>query len=252
MPSRSSWPQGQAWPRQSGQDCPQPRRSPRSSRPFKQPPQKPREQKSVKGPCSPSQDSHIVLLIAVLHRLCICCDCLAMRCFGEVHAAPHMLLIDQSKDDAYSNLRACHHAGCMSDNSSLLCLQEAAASFAAVLPEGAMEAMYIALKQAISAHSPVTVPPVSKPLVLAGPFGAACHKGELLQWLLQEYGSSIALPEMVTTKPRQDGAVASSAFKVWSDCLRRKTPVSKVHAPYCLQKCKNRQMQCMSVYVYVQ
>jgi len=106
-----------------------------------------------------------------------------------------------------------------------------------------MEAMYIALKQAISAHSPVTVPPVSKPLVLAGPFGAACHKGELLQWLLQEYGSSIALPEM---------AVASSAFKVWSDCLRRKTPVSKVHAPYCLQKCKNRQMRCMSVYVYVQ
>ncbi|KAL0028975.1 hypothetical protein WJX77_009213 [Trebouxia sp. C0004] len=92
--------------------------------------------------------------------------------------------------------------------------KEAAASFAAVVPEGAMDAMYIALKQAISVHSPATVPPVSKPLVLAGPFGAACHKGELLQWLLKEYESSIALPEMVTTKPRQDGAMARSAFKV--------------------------------------
>lgn len=85
-----------------------------------------------------------------------------------------------------------------------------------------MDAMYIALKQAVAGHSPTIVPPVSKPLVLAGPFGAACHKGELVQWLLQEYGSSIALPEMVTTKPREDGAVASSAFKVWSENLRRK------------------------------
>lgn len=95
-----------------------------------------------------------------------------------------------------------------------------------------MDAMYIALKQAISGHSPATVPPVSKPLVLAGPFGAACHKGELLQWLFQEYGSSIALPEMVTTKPREDGAVASSAFKVWCGTLLRKG--SGFHAQGCM------------------
>ncbi len=131
-------------------------------------------------------------------------------------------------------------------------MQEAAVSFAAVVPEGAMDAMYIALKQAISGHSPATVPPVSKPLVLAGPFGAACHKGELLQWLLQEYASSIALPEIITTKPREEGAVASSAFKVWSESLWRKGLECMFKAAYCLQRCTSRQMRCRSKHVYVQ
>ncbi len=94
----------------------------------------------------------------------------------------------------------------------VLCLQEA--NFAAAVPEGPADAMYIALKQAISGHSPAIVAPVSKPLVLAGPFGAACRKGELLQWLLKEYGNQIAPPDMVTTKPRADGADASSPFRV--------------------------------------
>ena len=118
-----------------------------------------------------------------------------------------------------------------------------------MVPEGAVDAMYIALKQAISAHSPAIVPPVSKPLVLAGPFGAACHKGELLQRLLQEYGSSIALPEMVTTKPREDGAVASSAFKVWCEACGEKLCVQ---GSMLLPRCKSRQMRYMSTYVYVQ
>ena len=140
----------------------------------------------------------------------------------------------------------------MSNNSSLLCLQEAAASFAAVVPEGAVDAMYIALKQAISGHSPATVPPVSKPLVLAGPFGAACHKGELLPWLLQEYGSSIALPEMVTTKPREDGAVASSAFKVYPEACGKG---SMFNAPcFLLRPTVQEQTDAMNIYmsVYVQ
>ena len=140
--------------------------------------------------------------------------CAALARFMECHTCCCVTQKGQPTDKTYSKLHACHHAGCISDNNSLLCLQEATASYAAVVPEGAMDAMYIALKQAISGHSPTIVPPVSKPLVLAGPFGSACHKGELLQWLLQEYGSSIALPEMVTTKPREDGAMATCAFKV--------------------------------------
>lgn len=81
-----------------------------------------------------------------------------------------------------------------------------------------MDAMYIALKQAIAGHSPTIVPPASKPLVLAGPFGAACHKGELLRWLLREHGDKLALPEMVTTKARGNGADTSPTFKVKSTC----------------------------------
>lgn len=80
-----------------------------------------------------------------------------------------------------------------------------------------MDSMYVALKQAIGGHSPAIVPPASKPLVLAGPFGAACRKGDLLQWLLKEHGDKIACPDMVTTKPRAEGAASSSAFKVLPD-----------------------------------
>ena len=80
--------------------------------------------------------------------------------------------------------------------------------------EGAVDAMYMALRQAIAGHSPTIVPSASKPLVLAGPFGAACRKGELLRWLLREHGDKLALPEMVTTKARGDSAEASSTFKV--------------------------------------
>ena len=76
--------------------------------------------------------------------------------------------------------------------------------------------MYIALKQAIAGHSPAMVPPASKPLVLAGPFGAACRKGEVLRWLLREHGDKLALPERVTTKARGDGGEASPTFKVKS------------------------------------
>ena len=74
--------------------------------------------------------------------------------------------------------------------------------------------MYIALKKAIAAHSPSIVAPASKPLVLAGPFGAACRKQELLQWLLKEHGDKLALPEMITTKPRSNTAESDSKFKV--------------------------------------
>lgn len=98
-------------------------------------------------------------------------------------------------------------------------MQEADGAFVATVAEGPVDAMYIALKQAISGHSPAIVPPVSKPLVLAGPFGAACNKGQLLQWLLKDHGTKFALPEMVTTKPRPDGAEASSAFKVWPESM---------------------------------
>ena len=104
------------------------------------------------------------------------------------------------------------HTCRMTSAQALVALQEA--SFAAAVPDGPQEAMYIALKQAISAHSPAIVPPASRPLVLAGPFGSACRKGELLQWLLTEYGDRIAAPEMVTTKPRTDESEASSDFKV--------------------------------------
>ena len=88
------------------------------------------------------------------------------------------------------------------------------ASFAAAIPEGSTDSMYMALKQAISSHSPAIIAPASKPLVLAGPFGAACRKGELLQWLLKEYGHKLALPEMCTTKPRAEGTTTGSAYKV--------------------------------------
>ena len=74
--------------------------------------------------------------------------------------------------------------------------------------------MYIALKQAIAGHSPTIMPPASKPLVLAGPFGAACRKGELLHWLLREHGDKLELPEMVTTKARGNGVEASPTFRV--------------------------------------
>lgn len=99
-----------------------------------------------------------------------------------------------------------------------MCVQDASAHFAATVSEGATDAMYIALKQAIAGHSPTIVPPASKPLVLAGPFGAACHKGELLRWLLREYGDKLALPEMVTTKARGNAADTSPTFKVKSTC----------------------------------
>lgn len=74
--------------------------------------------------------------------------------------------------------------------------------------------MYMGLRQAIAGHSPTIVPLASKPLVLAGPFGAACHKGELLHWLLKEHGDKLALSEMVTTKARGNNAGASPTFKV--------------------------------------
>ena len=74
--------------------------------------------------------------------------------------------------------------------------------------------MYIALKQAVSRHSPSIVAPASKPLVVAGPFGAACRKGELLRWLLREHADKVALPQMFTTKPRSDAAEAGPSFKV--------------------------------------
>ena len=105
-------------------------------------------------------------------------------------------------------------------------VQDAAESFAATVSEGPADTMYIALKQAIAGHSPTVVPPASKPLVLAGPFGAACRKGELLRWLLREYGDKLALPEMVTTKARGNAVEAGPTFKVsgsqWlgASCLR--------------------------------
>ena len=97
----------------------------------------------------------------------------------------------------------------------MLCaLQEAASSFAAAIPEAPIDSMYMTLKQAISKRNPAVIAPVSLPLVLAGPFGAACRKGELVQQRLKEYGSNFAAPEMFTTKPRAEGANASPSFKV--------------------------------------
>lgn len=93
-------------------------------------------------------------------------------------------------------------------------VQEAAGSFAATVSEAAIDAMYIALKQAIAGHSPSILPPASKPLVVAGPFGAACRKGELLRWLLREHADKVALPEMFTTKPRVGAAEANPIFQV--------------------------------------
>lgn len=79
--------------------------------------------------------------------------------------------------------------------------------------------MYISLKQVIARHSPSIVPPASKPLVVAGPFGAACRKGEVLRWLLREHADKVALPEMFTTKPR-GAAAANLSFQVKSTvCL---------------------------------
>ena len=119
-------------------------------------------------------------------------------------------------------MQICQHTEPFSDLSTRLaaakcpcvCLQEAVESFAAAISEGSTDSMYMALRQAISGHSPAIIPPASKPLVLAGPFGAACCKGELLQWLFKEYGDKLALPEMCTTKPRAEGATADSPFKV--------------------------------------
>ena len=88
------------------------------------------------------------------------------------------------------------------------------ASFLATIPEGPVESVYIALKQAIAAHSPSIVAPASKPLVLAGPFGAACRKEELLQWLLKEHSNRVGLPELITTKARDNAAEADPRFKV--------------------------------------
>lgn len=99
-----------------------------------------------------------------------------------------------------------------------MALQEAALSFAAIIPESSTDSMFMTLRQAISVHSPAIIAPAAKPLVLAGPFGAACRKGELLQWLLREYGSKVAAPDMFTTKPRTEGADASSPFKVHCLC----------------------------------
>lgn len=93
-------------------------------------------------------------------------------------------------------------------------VQQAMASFSATVPEGPAESMYIALKRAIAAHSPSIMPPASKPLVLAGPFGAACRKEELLQWLLREHGDRVGLPELITTKARSNAAEADPRFKV--------------------------------------
>lgn len=120
-----------------------------------------------------------------------------------------------------------------------MCVQDASGRFAATVSEGATDAMYIALKQAIAGHSPAIVPPASKPLVLAGPFGAACHKGELLRWLLREHGDKLALPEMVTTKARGNAADTSATFKVKKPLLAQGMLLegsnTDRHAPHCRQ-----------------
>ena len=68
-------------------------------------------------------------------------------------------------------------------------------------------AAYMALQQAISAHSPAIVPPVAKPLVLVGPYGPACSKSVLLDRLLKKHGDVFACPQHITTQA-QPAAVA--------------------------------------------
>ena len=83
-------------------------------------------------------------------------------------------------------------------------MQETAGAFQATIAAGNIDTMYITLRRAISKHSPAIIPPTMTPLVLAAPFGAACQKSHLLQWLLKEHGEKIGIPDMVTTMPKRE------------------------------------------------
>ena len=83
-------------------------------------------------------------------------------------------------------------------------MQDKAGGFQATIAAGNIDTMYITLRRAISKHSPAIIPPTMTPLVLAAPFGAACQKAHLLQWLLKENGEKVGVPDMVTTKPKRE------------------------------------------------
>lgn len=83
-------------------------------------------------------------------------------------------------------------------------MQELPSKFQATVAAGNIETMYITLRRAISKHSPAVIPPTMTPLVLAAPFGAACQKSHLLQWLLKEHVEKIGVPDLVTTMPKRE------------------------------------------------
>ena len=87
----------------------------------------------------------------------------------------------------------------------LACLQ--AIPLTATITYTDSDSAYMALQQALSAHSPAIVPPVAKPLVLVGPYGPACSKSALLDRLLKKHGDVFTCPQHITTQP-QPAAVA--------------------------------------------
>lgn len=89
-------------------------------------------------------------------------------------------------------------------SSYCICAQEVPSKFQATVAAGTIDTMYITLRRAISKHSPAVIPPTMTPLVLAAPFGAACQKSHLLQWLLKENGEKMGVPDMVTTMPKRE------------------------------------------------
>ena len=90
-------------------------------------------------------------------------------------------------------------------------IQDATGVFAATIPEGPLDTMYTALKRAISKHSPAILPKPMIPLVIAGPFGAACQKSHLLQWLLKV--NTFHVPEKC---PVMSSVVHSAFSKMYS------------------------------------
>ena len=105
-----------------------------------------------------------------------------------------------------------------SNECRLACLQ--AVPLTATITYTDPNSAYMALQQALSAHSPAIVPPVAKPLVLVGPYGPACSKSALLERLLKKHGDVFACPQHITTQAQPaavaDGTEAASlALKVY-------------------------------------
>ena len=104
-----------------------------------------------------------------------------------------------------------------SNQCRLACLQ--AVPLTATITYTDPNSAYMALQQALSAHSPAIVPPVAKPLVLVGPYGPACSKSALLERLLKKHGDVFVCPQHITTQAQPaavaDGTEAASlALKV--------------------------------------
>ena len=130
-----------------------------------------------------------------------------------------------------------------SNQGRLACLQ--AVPLTATITYTDSRSAYMALQQAVSAHSPAIVPPIAKPLVLVGPYGPACGKSALLDRLLKKHGEVFTCPEHITTQPQpaaeaggtqaarlslkvcfsHDGSRNRYYDAAWRSCSIRKGPV---------------------------